>query len=103
MRLDGISLPATPAAGTCLHPDRSIGMMIDESPAGSQPHHWPIRRLRVSQGLSLNELAAAVQMDSAHLELIERQSSGASPTHEELARIAAVLKCSVEDLEQASN
>ena len=73
-------------------------MIANKSPRGSQPHQWPIRHLRVSRGLSLNELATAVQMDPAHLELIERQSSSACPTHEELARIANALKCSVEDL-----
>jgi transcriptional regulator with XRE-family HTH domain len=55
----------------------------------------------VSRGLTLNELAAAVQMDPAHLELIERQSPNASPTMEELRRLAVVLECSVENLGQA--
>jgi transcriptional regulator with XRE-family HTH domain len=72
--------------------------MAEDSPRGSQPHQWPIRHLRVSRGLTLNELAAAVQMDPAHLELIERQSPNASPTLDELRRIADVLQCSVEDL-----
>ena len=75
--------------------------MAENSPRGSQPHQWPIRHLRVSRGLTLNELAAAVQMDPAHLELIERQSPNASPTMEELRRLAVVLECSVENLGQA--
>ncbi|MEI9901548.1 MAG: helix-turn-helix transcriptional regulator [Hyphomicrobium sp.] len=70
-----------------------------ENPAhGSQPHHWPIRSLREQRGISLNELAAAVQMDPAHVELIERQSPSAAPTRAELERIAAALQCSVDDL-----
>jgi transcriptional regulator with XRE-family HTH domain len=77
--------------------------MTQQAPRGSQPYQFPIQHLRVSQSLSLNELAAAVRMDPAHLELIEREAPGASPTGEELRRIADVLKCSVEDLGQACN
>ena len=77
--------------------------MSEEDPRGSQPHQWPIRHLRERRNLTLNELAAAVQMDPAHLELIERQSPSAAPSGEELKRIADVLQCSVEDLKQASN
>jgi transcriptional regulator with XRE-family HTH domain len=72
--------------------------MADDPAHGSQPHEWPIRRLREQHGLSLNELATAVQMDPAHVELIERQSPSASPTRAELERIAAVLQCRVDDL-----
>lgn len=76
-------------------------MMAHNPPRGSQPYQWPLRRLRVSRGLTLNELAASVQMDPAHLELIERQSPNASPTIEELRGLARVLECSVKDLGQA--
>jgi DNA-binding Xre family transcriptional regulator len=58
----------------------------------------PIRRLRQIKGLSLNELAASIRMDPAHLDLIERQSPFATPTLGELEAIAAVLSCTVEDI-----
>jgi transcriptional regulator with XRE-family HTH domain len=62
------------------------------------PKEWPIRALRVRQGLSLNDLSAATGIDTAHLELVETASGSASPTLAELQKIAGVLGCTVDDL-----
>jgi transcriptional regulator with XRE-family HTH domain len=58
----------------------------------------PICRLRQAKGFTLNELAASIRMDPAHLDLIERQSPFATPTLGELEAIAAVLSCAVDDI-----
>jgi transcriptional regulator with XRE-family HTH domain len=63
-----------------------------------RPNEWPIRALRVRQGISLQDLSAATGIDSAHLELIERGSGNAAPTLAELEKIAAALGCTVDDL-----
>jgi hypothetical protein len=46
--------------------------------------------------LSAGELARAAQIDPAHLDLIERRSDFATPTLDELERIAAILELDVD-------
>lgn len=56
----------------------------------------PITAARLRLGLSAGELARAAQIDPAHLDLIERRSDFATPTLDELVRIAAVLDLDVD-------
>jgi DNA-binding Xre family transcriptional regulator len=69
--------------------------LIDAGPLVEPP---PICALRKARGLTLNQLAAAIAMDPAHLDLIERQSQFAAPTRQELEAIARALSCSVDEI-----
>ena len=66
--------------------------------SAEHPNEWPIRALRISRGLSLNELSAQTGIDPAHLELIERDSASAAPTIAELQKVADALGCTIEDI-----
>jgi transcriptional regulator with XRE-family HTH domain len=69
-------------------------------PQRSHPVHDlpPITAARLQQGMSLNDLARAAQIDPAHLELMERGSHFASPTLAELERVAAILELTVDEI-----
>src|SRR5262245_61851615 len=58
----------------------------------------PITIARLKLDMSLNDLARAARIDPAHLELLERRSHFASPTLDELQRIAAILHVGVDDI-----
>jgi transcriptional regulator with XRE-family HTH domain len=61
----------------------------------------PITAARLKLGMSLNDLAQAAQIDPAHLELMERRSHFASPTLDELERLAAILQVGVDEIRGA--
>jgi transcriptional regulator with XRE-family HTH domain len=58
----------------------------------------PIAAARRRLGMTFQELAHVVEIDPAHLELIERGSLLASPTLAELERIADTLHLDVREI-----
>jgi transcriptional regulator with XRE-family HTH domain len=71
---------------------------MSEKQRGSQPNEWPLRRLRTKLGLSLQDLSARTGIDTAQLELIERDTGLAAPTLEQLEKLADALGCKVDNL-----
>lgn len=62
----------------------------------SKPHSVPqngyaIRAIREREGLTVSELARAVDISDPHLRNIELENKSARPEH--LARIAAQIRC----------
>src|SRR5690242_21717066 len=65
---------------------------VSPQPSLPIPDLPPITTARLRLGMSTGDLARAAQIDPAHLDLIERRSDFATPTLDELTRIARVLE-----------
>ncbi|HZP19201.1 MAG TPA: helix-turn-helix transcriptional regulator [Bauldia sp.] len=87
--------------GTRAGARRSTGMSgpTSAAPARSSGGIFvKLHQIRTERGLSINELAARVRMDPAHLELIERGSNYAAPSRQELEELARELGVPADEL-----
>lgn len=65
------------------------------------PQNGPaVREIRVREGLSISELARAVDISDSHLRNIENENRPARPEH--LARIAKKLDCSLASIRRTA-
>jgi|HubBroStandDraft_6_1064221.scaffolds.fasta_scaffold3281755_1 transcriptional regulator with XRE-family HTH domain len=71
---------------------------VSPPPSSPIPDLPPITVARLRLRMSAGDLARAAQIDPAHLDLIERRSDLATPTLDELERIAGILELTVDEI-----